>query len=147
MFDAILVSLSHEHSMIDSIHSLTHFSLAARLNCSQFTSIFGLSKQINFWILFLIVHSFSTVLKMSIALNFPSFLPATRRLTGFCRSVVWWQACPNLRGYGHINTVSLSLEKILSIPNEELTLERAFGIADSHETACRNVREMQMSAN
>jgi len=37
-------------------------------------------------------------------------------------------------------------EKILSVPDGDLTLDHAFQIAESHEAACRNVKEMQISA-
>ena len=37
-------------------------------------------------------------------------------------------------------------EKILPVPDGDLTLDRAFQIAESHEAACRNVKEMQISA-
>ena len=37
-------------------------------------------------------------------------------------------------------------EKLLTVPNEELTLQRAFQIAESHEAASRNVRDMQTSS-
>ena len=37
-------------------------------------------------------------------------------------------------------------EKILNVPDEELTFEKAFKIAESHETACRNVKEMQRNS-
>ncbi|XP_041359562.1 uncharacterized protein LOC121375919 [Gigantopelta aegis] len=36
-------------------------------------------------------------------------------------------------------------EKILTVPDGELTIDCAFQIAEFHEAACRNVREMQMS--
>ena len=37
--------------------------------------------------------------------------------------------------------------KILSVPGGDLTPDRAFQIAESHEAACRNVKEMQVSAD
>ena len=36
--------------------------------------------------------------------------------------------------------------KILSVPGGDLTPDRAFQIAESHEAACRNVKEVQISA-
>ena len=37
-------------------------------------------------------------------------------------------------------------QKILSVPDADLTLEKAYSIAESHEAAARNVREMQCSS-
>ena len=36
--------------------------------------------------------------------------------------------------------------KILSVPGGDLTPDRAFQIAESHEAACRNVKDVQISA-
>ena len=37
-------------------------------------------------------------------------------------------------------------EKILSVPDGDLTFDRTCQVAESHEAACRNVKEMQISA-
>ena len=73
------------------------------------------------------------------------FLAELRRLAGSCSFGLFVTGALRDRFNAGINDEHIQ-EKILSVADGDLTLDRAFQIAESHEGACRNVKEMQISA-
>ena len=73
------------------------------------------------------------------------FLAELRRLAGPCNFGQFVTRALRDRFIAKINDEHIE-EKIPSVPNGDLTLGRAFQVSESHESACRNVKEMRVSA-
>ena len=72
-------------------------------------------------------------------------LAELRRLAGPCNFGQFVTRALRDRFIAKINDEHIE-EKIPSVPNGDLTLGRAFQVSESHESACRNVKEMRVSA-
>ena len=70
------------------------------------------------------------------------FAAELRRLASACNYGAHLQRALRDRFIAGINDEAMQ-EKILNIPDEELTFEKAYQTAEAHESACRNVKEMQ----
>ena len=73
------------------------------------------------------------------------FVASLRRLAVPCNYGPYLDRALKDRFIAGINDKDIQ-EKILNVPDSELTFQKAYSIAQSHEAACRNVKEMQQSA-
>jgi len=74
------------------------------------------------------------------------FVAELRRLATGCNFGQYLDRALRDRFIAGINDEVIQ-EKILSLPDDDLTFDSAYKIADAHEAACRNVKEMQRQSS